>query len=78
MLRKATFTDVEVALLYCPYPVAFLRVTSTADGAPEGVVENDTVYVPAAVLLQLKADALPDVDVTLPFEPSIVAITHGR
>ena len=62
--------------LYCINPVKFLSVSKTADGAPVGVEVYETVYEPAAVLLQLTL-ALPDEELTFPVAPSIVAITHG-
>ena len=61
---------------YCTKPVEFLSVSKTADGAPEGVDVKETVYDPAAVLLQLTV-AFPDEDETFPVVPSMVAITHG-
>jgi len=37
-LRMLTFILDEPKPLYCANPVAFLSVSKTADGAPEGVV----------------------------------------
>ena len=62
--------------LYCAKPVEFLSVNKTDDGAPEGVDVKETVYDPAAILLQLTV-ALPAEDETFPVVPSIVAIIHG-
>ena len=76
MLRTLTAILLPVKPLYCIKPVKFLSVSKTADGAPEGVDVKETVYDPAAVLLQLTV-ALPDEVATFPVAPSIVAITHG-
>ena len=76
MFRVLTFKLDPVEPLYCAKPVEFLSVSNTADGAPEELVVKETVYDPAAVLLQLTV-ALPDEVETFPVVPSIVAITHG-
>ena len=76
MFRVLTFKLDPVEPLYCAKPVEFLSVSNTADGAPVGVEVYETVYEPAAVLLQLTV-ALPDEELTFPVAPSIVAITHG-
>ena len=59
VLRVVTAILLPVEPLYCAKPVKFLSVSITADGAPVGVEVYETVYEPAAVLLQLTV-ALPD------------------
>jgi len=76
VFRVLTFKLDPVEPLYCAKPVEFLSVSNTADGAPDGVEVYETVYEPAAVLLQLTV-ALPDEDDTFPVAPSIVAMTQG-
>ena len=76
VFRKETFILDPLKPLYCAKPVEFLSVSKTADGAPEGDDVKETVYDPAAVLLQLTV-ALPEEVDTFPVVPSIVAITHG-
>ena len=75
-LRMLTLILDEPKPLYCAKPVAFLSVSKTADGTPEGEDVKETLYDPVPVLLQLRV-ALPDEDDTFPVDPSIVATTHG-
>ena len=76
MLRVLTAKLDPVDPEYCAKPVKFLSVSKTAVGAPVGVEVYETVYEPAAVLLQLTV-ALPDEFATVAVDPSIVAITQG-